>query len=231
MDRSDSFDSPEPPHDEAWWERAFFQNEKLMDKYMDVWEAEPDPSRFADPRALYEAVHGPGSFNPPEDFLAELEAEQFDELTADSDEAFLSGGDPADENDANRDEDFEADDNLTDGEFAEYTALREAAFELAVRVMNLDDLPEHAEGLYTAAGKVGANLVGGHSLGYDEDSLCGNIVKCRWSLAECEFCIDTLDFYLTQQGRSDLTALLEQARSLKPRIKSRIASLRRRVWW
>jgi hypothetical protein len=96
--------------------------------------------------------------------------------------------------------------------------------------MKLEDLPEESAGLRLAACKVAVNLTGGHGLGYAEDSLCGNIVKCRWALAECDFCLDGLQF-LIARGRSDLATLLEHGQQARNLVEQRIAGLRSRVWW
>jgi hypothetical protein len=98
-------------------------------------------------------------------------------------------------------------------------------------VFDLEKLPGNAELLYLSAGKVGANLAGGHGLGYDEDSICGNIVKCRWALSDCEFCREMLEQLHEQSGDARFSALIEESRRLADSIRDRIARLRKRVWW
>ena len=62
------------------------------------------------------------------------------------------------------------------------------------------NVPGNAELLYLSAGKIGANLAGGHGLGYDDEFICGNIVKCRWALSDCEFCREMLEQLHQQTG-------------------------------
>jgi hypothetical protein len=101
----------------------------------------------------------------------------------------------------------------------------------AVRVLKVEDIPEDAEVLYLSAGKVGANLAGGHGLGYDEESICGNIVKCRWALADCEFCREMLGHLYERTGQAEFEEMNRDARELSAAITDRIARLRKRVWW
>ena len=267
---NDNFDQPQPPHDETWWERNLLQNEKLIDKYMDVLGDDPDWEKWSDPRDLYNKVHygiEPGEPLPPgvedEDWdegeLASLDLDDIGEFDDDDDEDFddesWSAEASSDEDDHPVDVDstptfdardvnpFEADDfdeprdliiggdNLTDEELAEYRQLYRKAMDFGVAMMKLDDLPDESIGVCLAAGKIGANLAGGHGLGYEEDTICGNIVKCRWALAECEFVIETLDFLASRSRRPEYITLLPQARQLRELVADRITKLRARVWW
>ena len=114
---------------------------------------------------------------------------------------------------------------------ADYAEVAQQAREFASKVVRLDSLPPEMGVLLASAGKVGANLAGGHGLGYSARSLCGNIVKCRWALADCQFCREMLDQLHTGQGRSDVSDLHREATQLADSIKARIARLRTRVWW
>ena len=277
MTHDDHFDPPEPPPDEAWWERSLFQNEKMVDKYMDVLQTEDDWTTYASSRDLYNKVHygiEPGEPLPPgvsdewpddvdpfaEDDEADHESDDAigkDRGIEDEDESPTWREMPVSpldtlyaERDAGVDEDGIGPDASTDSPFdegdpreliiggellsdedlAEYHRLYDEAFEFGVTVMKLADLPEESDGLRLAACKVAVNLTGGHALGYAEDSLCGNIVKCRWALAECDFCLDGLQF-LVERGRSDLAPLLEPGRHVRQLVEERIAKLRTRVWW
>jgi hypothetical protein len=223
------FDSERPP-DEAWWERELHRNEKLMDKYMAVLGDNPDWDKWKNPEDLYNKVHF--NIEPPErdadetEFTAETDDEpaEIEEEESWSAEAGEATRDPSDDSPwEHEDEDSEVNED--------YAAAARQAREFACRVFDLEKLPGNAELLYLSAGKVGANLAGGHGLGYDEDSICGNIVKCRWALSDCEFCREMLEQLHEQSGDSRYAELVEESRRLADLIRDRIARLRQRVWW
>lgn len=273
---SDNFEKANPLHDENWWEKNLLQNEKLIDKYMDVLGDDPDWEKWNDPKDLYNKVHygiEPGEPLPPgvddedwdEDELASLDLDDVgdfddddddDEEDDDDDETWLSdSSDDDDDHPADSDIDSShtiaisgidlftvSDDeeprdlilggeNLTDEELAEYRQLYRKAMDFGLAVMQLENVPEESINVCVAAGKIGANLAGGHGLGYDEDTICGNIVKCRWALAECEFVIETLDFLATRLRRPEFATLLPRAKQLRDQIAKRITKLRSQVWW
>jgi hypothetical protein len=86
---------------------------------------------------------------------------------------------------------------------------------------------------YITAHQAAVNIAGGHAMGYEEDVLCGNIVKNRMSLAAVVRC---------QQAWGDLTGqeivttevadpLVADMRAVQRMVEERIAELRARVWW
>jgi len=84
-----------------------------------------------------------------------------------------------------------------------------------------------------AAVDVSAEIANGHSLGYDRDSLCGNIACCKRGLGSLAECMDGL-LALRQRGvvlPSEADELLRRARQLGDGLSQRIEELRRRVWW
>ena len=226
------FDSERPP-DEAWWERELHRNEKLMDKYMAVLGDNPDWDKWKNPEDLYNKVHF--NIDPPERDGAEEEfapeaADDAVEAEGEADEENWLGETEAtaetsaeDSAWADADEDPEVNED--------YSNTAKQAREFACRVFDLEKLPGNAELLYLSAGKVGANLAGGHGLGYDEDSICGNIVKCRWALSDCEFCREMLEQLHEQSGDARFSPLIEESRRLADAIRDRITRLRKRVWW
>ena len=223
------FDSERPP-DEAWWERELHRNEKLMDKYMAVLGDNPDWDKWKNPEDLYNKVHF--NIDPPERDEAEEEnvSEPIDDAAEAESEADEETwlGEPA-ETSA---EDSAWEDADEDPEVNEdYSNMAKQAREFACHVFDLEKLPGNAELLYLSAGKVGANLAGGHGLGYDEDSICGNIVKCRWALSDCEFCREMLEQLHDQHGDARFATLIEESRRLAESIRDRIVRLRKRVWW
>jgi hypothetical protein len=227
----------ERPHDEAWWVRELHRNEKLMDKYMAVLGDNPDWDKWKNPDDLYNKVHF--DIDPPE--RAEEDEEKIEEedpkaanpaeepnRIAESDE-FMEELNEAAENALN-DPDWEDPDE--DPEVNEdYPGIAKQARELACRVFDLEEVPGNAELLYLSAGKIGANLAGGHGLGYDDEFICGNIVKCRWALSDCEFCREMLDQLHEQTGDTAYAQLAAECRRIADVISERIARLRQRVWW
>lgn len=245
----------ERPPDEAWWERELHRNEKVIDKYMEVLGDDPDWDKWSNPDDLYNKVHfgieppeKPEEQDEPPD-PADVKFEPLLEnlaLPADGpldDPNLLSAineacetlshdasVDEADQSDADQDDESDSlEDKPPDNEG--YPEIARLARAFASRVLKVENLPELDEVFFLSAGRVGANMAGGHGLGYDEHALCGNIVKCRWALADCEFCREMLEQHLSRTRRYEYAELLEQCRTLSDAIKERIARLRARVWW
>lgn len=223
----------ERPHDEAWWVSELHRNEKLMDKYMAVLGDNPDWDKWKNPDDLYNKVHF--NIDPPD--RTEDEEDKFEEDTAQADdtekpddaEEFLPEANEAVEDALN---DPNWDDPDEDPEVNEdYPGIAKQAREFACRVFDLEEVPGNAELLYLSAGKIGANLAGGHGLGYDEEFICGNIVKCRWALSDCEFCREMLEQLHQQTGNQAYAELAAECRRIADVISERIARLRQRVWW
>jgi hypothetical protein len=84
-----------------------------------------------------------------------------------------------------------------------------------------------------AAVGIPARIAGGHGIGYERDSLCGNIACCKRALG----CLnESLDALLALRKRGALRPLeadelLRRGRSLGEWITQRIEDLRLRVWW
>jgi hypothetical protein len=212
----------ERPPNEAWWERELHRNEKLMDKYLAVLADNPDMSKFKRPEDLYNKVHY--GIDPPEDRedTFDDEADADDDVAGNADEPMdaepISDDDP---------DPFENDPPDNEG----YPEIARLSRDFAVKVLTLEDRKEIPEILLLSAGKVGANLAGGHGLGYDEDSLCGNVVKCRWALADCEFCLEMLEQLARKTGRPEYHDLFHRSVKLAQAIRERVTRLRARVWW
>lgn len=228
----------ERPHDESWWERELHRNEKLMDKYMAVLGDNPDWDKWKNPEDLYNKVHF--DIDPPErtseenDDASEFEVEET-ESGADRPQRVLDDEDSQCELNGAADEALNAadgDDPDDDpGVNEDYESVAKIARDFACRVFDLEELPGNAELLYLSAGKIGANLAGGHGLGYDDEFICGNIVKCRWALSDCEFCREMLEQMHQKSGKDIYGELTDESRRLAELIRERIARLRKRVWW
>ena len=229
----DPFDS-DKPHDETWWERELHRNEKLMDKYMAVLGDSPDWEKWQNPEDLYNKVHF--NIDPPERTETEVsQAEaELENITAEAEklasESESTDFDSSDESDAfDEADDTDPDEDPTVNE--DYEVVAKYARDFACRVFDLEKMPGNAELLYLSAGKVGANLAGGHGLGYDEEFICGNIVKCRWALSDCEFCREMLEQLHQRTGEDSYAKLAADSRVLADALRDRIARLRQRVWW
>lgn len=219
-------DSERPP-DESWWERELHRNEKLMDQYMAVLGDNPDWDKWQTPEDLCNKVRL--NLEPPERGAGETETEPEAEETED-DGWPKTGSTTNDAIEADDDGDWaDADENATVNE--DYPAVSRLAREFAGHVFDLKNPPGNAELLFLSAGKIGANLTGGHGLGYDEDSLCGNIVKCRWALSDCEFCREMLEDLRQKTGDAKYIPLIAESLLLAKLVRERIARLRQRVWW
>ena len=217
----------ERPRDEVWWERELHRNEKLMDKYMAVLGDNPDWDKWRNPEDLYNKVHF--NIDPPEREEEEGDAES-DEAEAET--ATMAGDEEAIDSEEGSLEDSEWDDPDEDPATNEdYEIVAKQARDFACHVFDLEKLPGNAELLYLSAGKVGANLAGGHGLGYDDEFICGNIVKCRWALSDCEFCREMLEQMHQKTAEKIYADLTEESRKLAELIRERVARLRKRVWW
>lgn len=231
---------PERPQDEVWWERELNRNEKLMDKYMSALEENPE--KFKRPSDLYNKVHfgidppenpDDADEEPDETELSEAE-EKFEQMLDEADKAEADlhespEGSVIQPVEFNEDEDDPFDNEPPDNE--DYPAISTMARKFAVKVMRVEDFPDDAEVLYLSAGKTGANLAGGHGLGYEDETICGNIVKCRWALADCEFCREMLGHLYERTGNALFGELCRDAQELSAAIRERIVRLRKRVWW
>jgi hypothetical protein len=80
---------------------------------------------------------------------------------------------------------------------------------------------------------IAVKIAGGHGIGYEDDALCGNIVKCRHSLAAAIECAAALD-RIRDRGIAPakvLNPFIEECQRLRGLVEQHIAELRSRVWW
>lgn len=219
--------------DEEWWERELHRNQKLMDRYMEVFESDPDWNKWKNPQDLYNKVHF--GIDPPE--RAEDHPRSFDWnqdaefVESDLDPVFDDEPEDSRETLEESDEPRGFFDSLARPDDAGYDQIRDLARSFGVASLKLKDLPPEMEVLRISGAKIGANLAGGHGLGYHPETICGNIVKCRWALADCEFCREILEYLYEKSARSDLGDLAVQCRQLGDFIRIRIEKLRSRSPW
>jgi len=94
-------------------------------------------------------------------------------------------------------------------------------------------LDEDACSAMQAAIAVPAAIAGGHGIGYERDSLCGNIACCKRALASLEGSLDGL-LALRKRGAllpGEADVLLREGRGLAAAIQQRVEDLRHQVWW
>jgi hypothetical protein len=80
---------------------------------------------------------------------------------------------------------------------------------------------------------VAAKIAGGHGMGYEDHSLCGNIVCNTKSLAAVNESLEGLAAVRTRGLLDDETAaaLIEEGQHVRQLVESRITELRSQVWW
>lgn len=131
------------------------------------------------------------------------------------------------------DQDDEGEDDLSDLE--EIPAWRAAydfgntAREFLSRHCDGVNVPPDIECLCQNSYQIAAEIAEGHELGYENETICGNIVKCRWALDCTEQCISALKSL--SQTYFEAGNLLEHAKLVRSFIRVRIEELRKQVWW
>jgi len=92
---------------------------------------------------------------------------------------------------------------------------------------------EEVRNILFAAQMAPAQIAGGHGIGYDRDSLCGNIANCKRALHSFSGCLDSLHELQERQvlPPSTVNELRAAATSVATAIEHWIESLRARVWW
>jgi len=87
--------------------------------------------------------------------------------------------------------------------------------------------------LLGSSGLVGAKIAGGHGMGYEEHSLCGNIVNCKRALKAAD---ESLESLKALRERKVISAelseeLMRDAEEVRRLVAERVEELRQRVWW
>src|SRR3989338_5742775 len=213
-------EEPERYWTEAEWERFMLENERLMDRYEQARKEHPD-RQWDDPLDLYYKVHydldlgeAPAPEPPPQ------EPERTDEAT--------TAREPEDPSEPIEVDDFR------------HIPVYQLAYGFSLALLDyakglegqrpgpdvlVDELCRH--GL-----RVAADIAGGHGLGYEEETLCGNIVKNRWALSHAIEARRLLGQLAERDGMTpELGALAAKLLPIINALEERIASLRARVWW
>ncbi|MFW6107426.1 MAG: hypothetical protein ACOC8A_01915 [bacterium] len=240
-DRDDDWDAYPSDHfdgldrddwDEDDWEAFLSRQDFLNAKYQELFETlrrHPDRDQLIAREMhwnLPEDLGGYGSFY--EDYPP------YDDELDDEDEVFLDG--PVD-TDAHTHEAFDTSAPDDPRQIPAYALAQSFALDLdrriTARLRDAAESDEDAAGVTLAALDVSAKIVDGHSIGYERDSLCGNIACCKRALTSLR---ESLDGLLALRHRrvllpTEADELLERGRGLGEAIRERIQELRRRIWW
>ena len=85
----------------------------------------------------------------------------------------------------------------------------------------------------SASSVIPAKIAGGHGMGYEKDTLCGNIANCKRSLKNARKCIYMLEIVRAKATcpDSDINVLISDAINVEREVVKRIEYLRSRIWW
>jgi hypothetical protein len=80
---------------------------------------------------------------------------------------------------------------------------------------------------------VAAKIAGGHGMGYEDESICGNIVCCKRSLEAAKRSLAALSELQNRHPplAGSIAPLLEEGEEVQRLVEDHIAELRGRVWW
>ena len=85
----------------------------------------------------------------------------------------------------------------------------------------------------SASSVIPAKIAGGHGMGYEKDTLCGNIANCKRSLKNARKCIYMLEIVREKATcpDSDINILIDDAIKVEREVLKWIEYLRSRIWW
>ncbi|MDP6923829.1 MAG: hypothetical protein R2568_02095 [Candidatus Scalindua sp.] len=85
----------------------------------------------------------------------------------------------------------------------------------------------------SASSVIPAKIAGGHGMGYEKDTLCGNIANCKRSLKNARKCIYMLEIVRAKATcpDSDINILIGDAIKVEREVIKWIEYLRSRIWW
>jgi len=219
----DQFDSVNREYwDEEDWEAFLTRQDVLKAKYQELYET---LCKHPDRDALIAREMGQ---NLPEDALGLFPALPDDAYDGYADDQELLGEGEADLDDPEIC-DLEA---IPAYRMAEEFALA-VERQLTARLRDRAAVDEDASEATRAGAEISATIANGHGIGYERDSLCGNIACCKRALGGLAECLDSL-LVLRRRGvllPAEADGLLTRGRKVGEAITQRIEELRRRVWW
>ena len=85
----------------------------------------------------------------------------------------------------------------------------------------------------SASSMIPAKIAGGHGMGYEKDTLCGNIANCKRSLKNARICVYSLEIVRAKSTfpDSDINILISDAIKVEREVLKWIEYLRSRIWW
>jgi hypothetical protein len=98
--------------------------------------------------------------------------------------------------------------------------------------VNADEDEDVLEAI-SASSMIPAKIAGGHGMGYEKDTLCGNIANCKRSLKNARKCVYLLEIVRAKSTGSDrgINKLISEAIMVEREVLKRIEYLRSRIWW
>ena len=95
------------------------------------------------------------------------------------------------------------------------------------------DIDEDVVEAISASSMVPAKIAGGHGMGYEKGSLCGNIANCKRSLKSAKVCVCSLEIVRAKSTfpESDINSLIGEAIKVEREVMKWIEYLRSRIWW
>lgn len=233
-DLEEKFEEPEKPWTEEQWEKFMLENEKLMDKYQKVWDEDPE-RKWKDPADLYMKAHyglDLGEDMPEPETGEEEETEEEPLFENESEKAnLISKEEDEEEAEAHSDDSVQG--------FRKVSAYK-TAFQIALKVLEALKKIKPKEAAEEAlrrefsfhALRIAADIAGAHGMGYEDEVLCGTIVKLRWALAHAENASKLLESLQTKYpGQSEWPEIKEKLQQVQVQLQLRIAELRAKVWW
>ncbi len=85
----------------------------------------------------------------------------------------------------------------------------------------------------SASAIIPSKIAGGHGMGYEKDTLCGNIANCKRSLKNARKCVYLLEIVRAKATcpDSDINILIGEAIKVEREVLKWIGYLRSRIWW
>jgi len=95
------------------------------------------------------------------------------------------------------------------------------------------DIDEDVLEAISASSMAPAKIAGGHGMGYEKDTLCGNIANCKRSLKNARICVCSLEIVRAKSTfpDSDINILISDAIKVEREVLKWIEYLRSRIWW
>jgi hypothetical protein len=222
MDSSSVFsdEQPEKYWTEEQWEKCLLKSEALADQYQKIWKE--DPARLSeDPTNLYYKINygidlGMDFKNGLAEDAEPLEEERSWPVFGENDEEQTAGSEAI----------FDELDAIPAYQMAMSLTLDMIeTFKQSAQTNDvIDDFISHVL-------RIASHIAGGHGLGYEEDALCGNIVKNCWALehaVQAENCLERCPAMISGLKLQGFSA---QLHSIQLELKQRICELRAKVWW